>query len=517
MNLKKYAVPVSLACLLSLSFCLGGCEFKKPAEILSPTDAAVEEVLDPTATTPDQVEHLTRVVTEADFLGLEDYPNLKTLDLTGSTCYDAIDRYIKFHPQVEVFYSVSTGAKEVDPRVEELSLNQGDYTYEGLLQNLQYLHQLKKLHISHVAFSREQMDALTAAYPQLELTYSVMLFSQEYVSDTEELDLSFLTKDQVSEAVRGLSLLPGLTFVELMNNGSSQLDMGDVKLLVEAAPSANFHYTFTLFGKTISTNDEEVEFKGHSIGNEGEPQLREALAIMTGCKSFRLIDCGIDNEVLAKLREDYPRTKVVWKIKFGKYSAMTDTDTIRAVYNVFDDTCFNLRYCNEVKYMDLGHNDTLTDFSFIGFMPDLEILIISGSAVSDLSGFENCKKLEFLEMASCLKLKDLSPLAGCDSLKQLNISYTKVGDLTPLDGLPLERFMSIHTPVSTKEQKIFREIHPDCWTTFYYGSQPFGKGWRYDDNGLTYSEMYKKVRQVFDLDSIPQSWIDAENKAKAGT
>ena len=516
MNDLKHAVPAALVCLLSLSFCLSGCQKGPVQNILPPQEEIVETTMDPTATTPEQVEHLSQVVTEADFLGLEDYPNLKTLDLTGSTCYDAIGRYMKFHPQVEVSYTVSMGGKEVDPSMEELSLSQGEYTYDAILQNLQYLNALKKLHLSHAEFTKEQLDQLQETYPDLELSYTVMLFDQELASDTETLDLSFLTAAQVEEAARAISLLPDLSFAELMAGDVSQLSMSDVRVLVDAAPDTVFHYTFSLFGKNISTNDQVVEFNGHSIGNEGEADLRNALAIMTGCESFRLIDCGIDNEVLAKLREDFPRTKVVWKIKFGKYSAMTDTDTIRAVYNVFDDTCYNLRYCNEVKYMDLGHNESLTDFSFVGFMPDLEILIISGSAVEDLSGFENCKKLEFLEMASCLKLKDLTPLAGCEGLKQLNISFTKVKDLTPLDGLDLERFMSIHTWVQPPEQKIFKEIHPDCWTTFYYGSQPFGKGWRYDDNGLTYSEMYKKVREVFDLDSIPQAWIDAENKAKAG-
>lgn len=514
MNFKKHTVPAALICLLSVSLCLGGCGNQTASQ--SPADAVVETTMDPTEASAALVEHLSLVVTEADFLGLEDYPNLKTLDLTGSTCYAAIDRYIKFHPQVQVTYTVSMGAKEVDPYLEELSLSQGEYTYEAVMENLQYLHNLKKLNLSHVSFTKEELDQLSETYPDVEITYSVILFGQEYPSETEQLDLSFLTKQQLPEAARAINLLPNLKFVELMGSGTSQLDKKDVKVLVDAAPETNFHYTFTLFGKEISTNDQVVEFNGQSIGNEGEPELREALSIMTGCESFRLIDCGIDNKVLAQLREEFPRTKVVWKVKFGKYSAMTDTDTIRAVYNVFDDTCYNMRYCNEVKYMDLGHNDTLTDFSFVGFMPDLEILIISGSAVQDLSGFENCKKLEFLEMASCLKLKDLSPLAGCENLKQLNISYTKVTDLAPLDGLPLERFMSIHTPVPAAEQKIFQQVHPDCWTTFYYGNQPFGKGWRYDDNGVTYSKMYKKVREVFDLDSIPQAWIDAENKAKAG-
>ena len=511
MNHRKRIMPAALVCLLSIGICLSGC--KSSHEDVRPTEVIMETTVDPTGTTPEQVEHLAQVVTESDFLGLEDYPNLKTLDLTGSTCYAAIDRYIKFHPQVEVTYTVSLGGKEIQPDVTELTLSQGEYDYASLLENLQYLHSLTKVHISHVEFTQQELTALQEKYPELQLSYSVLLFGQEYSSDTDQLDLSFLTPEQVPEAARAIALLPKLTLVELMGESGSQLSKQDVKVLVDAAPGANFHYTFQLFGKTISTNDQTVEFKKHSIGEEGLPELREALGIMTGCESFRLIDCGLENETLAQLREEFPRTKVVWRIQFGKSSAMTDTDTIRAVYNVFDDTSYNLRYCNEVKYMDLGHNETLTDLSFVGFMPDLEILIISGCAAEKLEGFENCKKLIFLEAAYCRKLKDISSLAGCESLANLNLSYTGVRDLTALDGLPLERFVAKQTPIPGKEQKIFLEIHPQSWTHFG-GSFPYGQGWRYDDNGNTYSEIYKRVREVFDLDSIPQSWIDAENEAK---
>ena len=48
---------------------------------------------------------------------------------------------------------------------------------------------------------------------------------------------------------------------------------------------------------------------------------------------------------------------------------MTNAETIRAVYNVFDDTSSELQYCWRVKYMDIGHNETLTDLSFVGSMP----------------------------------------------------------------------------------------------------------------------------------------------------
>lgn len=517
MKIHKNRTAGAVLCLL---LTLTGCGKQSQAPVITPivptnvTEApAAQEVL---GTTPQDVEALTLVVTSEDIHELEDYPNLQTLDLTGSDCYEAIERYKKFHEDIDITYTVSLGKTQADWKSTQLKLSEGDYSYDLLLENLKYIPNLTQLTLSNITLTAKQLEDLQLAYPDLELSYAVTILGQDYDTETTHLDLSAITPQEVETVVGLLPMLPNLQTVELMDDrGSSELSISQVKPLVDAAPDANFHYTFSLFGKTISTDDERVEYVGHSIGNEGEEQLRQALDIMTGCTYFKLQDCGIDNEVLAQLREDYPDTKIVWEIRFGKYTAMTDTDTIRAVYNVFDSTCHDLRYCNEVKYMDLGHNDKLTDFSFVGFMPDLEIMIASGSAVQDLSGFENCKKLQFLELASCNNLKDLTPLAGCESLLQLNISYTKVSSLVPLDGLPLERLMSIHTYVPAAEQTIFKEIHPDCWAVFYYGNQPFGKGWRYDDNGRTYSEMYKKVREVFDLDSIPQAWIDAENEAAA--
>ena len=184
-------------------------------------------------------------------------------------------------------------------------------------------------------------------------------------------------------------------------------------------------------------------------------------------------------------------------------STVTDDDTIRAVYNVTDETCGPMKYLEDVKYMDLGHNETLTDLSFVAYMPELEVLIASGCAVKDLTGFENCKKLTWLELASCGKLKDITPLAGCEGLKYLNLSFTGVKDYAPLDGLPLERFVCLSPKASTSEQNTFMSIHPKgtCITVFYGYSNPYGYGWRYDDNGKTMFWYYKDViRQVFEYD-----------------
>ena len=209
---------------------------------------------------------------------------------------------------------------------------------------------------------------------------------------------------------------------------------------------------------------------------------------------------------------------LVWRVYFGtngQYSTLTNDDTIRAVYNVTDDTVYEMRYLRSAKYIDMGHNDTLTDLSFLAFMPDLEILILSGCAASDLSGIENCKKLEFLELANCMKLSDISPLAGCSSLKYLNICYTKVSSLMPLDGLDIQNLFCKQTRVNAEEQKQYKEIHEGTVAVFT-GRDPYaGAGWRYVDNGYTYTEFYKKVREVFDLDEVDarlRAQQAAENK-----
>ena len=160
---------------------------------------------------------------------------------------------------------------------------------------------------------------------------------------------------------------------------------------------------------------------------------------------------------------------MAWRVYFGvtnRYNAMTDDETIRAVYNVTDDTVGPLKYCEGAKYIDMGHNDYLTDLSFLANMPELEVLIVSGCAATDLTGIENCKKLTWLELANCMKLENIDPVAGCESLRFLNLSNTKVKSFEVLDGLPLERFKYVNCKASKDERTAFGEIHPECMVSY---------------------------------------------------
>ena len=314
-------------------------------------------------------------------------------------------------------------------------------------------------------------------------------------ADTEVLDLSCLTREQVDAAAEKLPLLNKVTQVEL---GASELTPGDVLRLRKALPEAEFHYCFTLLGQPVSTTDKAVEIVNAAAPDGYEQELRQALELMKDCEILRLDNCGVENEVMAQIREDYRgRTKVVWRVFFAKNgSCMTDRKVIRYVYNMDDSNCSALKYCEDAEYVDFGHNETLTDCSWAAGMPRLKAAILSGSLVSDLSGFSACKDLEFLELAYCSRVTDLSPLENCRKLKMVNTSFTGVSDFSPLNGAPLERLCSVSSKAPPQEQERFRQAHPNCLTLFR-GKQPYGYCWRYEKDGYTPTGYYALLKEVF--------------------
>lgn len=442
------------------------------------------------------VEELKMVVTDESIAELGNYPDLKHLDLTGSTCYEAIRQYEKTHPDVEVEYRISVGEMWVDPEAETLTLNNGEYDFRILEENLTYLDKLKDLNLPLTDLAPEQLGILRK---YVNVHYSVEILGNVYDSDMTELDLSELAPEDVETAAQGFAMLPGIQDVEMRNEaGESKLSLGEVHTLQQAMPDAFFHYTFTLFGKQVSTEDETVEIVNKRIGDKGEEEARQALDLLKKCKYFALDNCQFSNEVMAKMREDYrDRTKVVWRIFFANQgSCRTDRQVIRYVYNLYDYNCSQLQYCEDAEYIDFGHNETLSDCSWVANMKNLKAIILSGSLIDDLSAFANCESLEFLEIAYCSRIRDLSPLANCKNLVMVNTSFTGVEDLSPLDGLNLERLCSVSSKVPEEEQERFRQTHPECLTLFE-GTQPYGYCWRYLEDGRTPTEYYAKLKEVF--------------------
>ena len=449
------------------------------------------------------------------------FPNLKKVDASRCGDYAMLEKLQARLPELDVIYTVSLGGKSFAPDSTELSLAPEDFDLDTLAANLPYLPQVNTLEFLRTDLTLEQVEQLRTNFPGITFAFTVELLGQEYGEDTTELDLSAMTSEQVEEVSQKLPMLPALEKITLTDGeGNSQLPKEDVKTLQQAVPNAVIDYSFDFFGTRLSTAEEEVHIKNVKIGDEGESEVRAALDLLPNCKRFVLENCQISNEVMAKLRDDYrDRTKVVWRVSFGKGSSLTDAQILRAVYDLVDTNCANLTYLEDVRFMDIGHNEFLKESSFISGMKSLEYVIISGSMISDLKPFANCKNLKVLEAAFCEYIYSAEGLESCENLERLNISYTHITDLSPLDNLNLVNLCAMYegkSRVPVEEQERFKALKPDCKMTFV-GSQPYGSAWRYDDNNDPL-EWYATIRKVFRYDIFPATpnhvgwYLDGEDE-----
>ena len=291
----------------------------------------------------------------------------------------------------------------------------------------------------------------------------------EVSEEDDFLDLTGLTSADIPYVLDLLKQLPILDTVELGNENLSRLTWDDIHSLQLAKPDIEFLYTFTLYGKPFSLSDEEMNLSHTTITDNGE-LVRQVISCMPNLRYLDMDTCGVDNVHMAEIRDDFPNIKVVWRIWFGtNYTVRTDVKKILAsMPSVGGDltvaNTYNLRYCTEVKYLDVGHNEALCDISYAAYMPDLEVAIFAMLNFTDLTPLENCTKLEYLEIQTN-KITDLSPLRNLTGLHHLNLGYnTGITDLSPLYGLTnLERlWIGKFTSIPEEQVEEMQRRVPDC-------------------------------------------------------
>lgn len=389
---------------------------------------------------------------------------------------------------------VDVGGTEFAPEVSELKLAATAYDLEQLVSAASSLKQVTYIDLGQTELTCEQMDRLQKAYPKAEIDYTVAFLGQELTRDTQTLDAAAMTPDQTEELLRVISLMPQIQEINFVReDGTCAYAVEDIAQLdkVRAAlPEAYLRVSFELFGQTVTSEDERIEYYLVEIGNEGVETVRAVLPYLKSCTYLLMEGCGVDNEVMAQLRDDFPDTKVVWRVwlveedynsklflRCGSY--LTDTHRIRTTY-VNDENSHVLNYCTETKYVDVGHVWQISQCDFLSYMPDLEVCILAITSITDIAPLANHEKLEYLELFTT-DVKDLSPLASCPNLAHLNIAdMPYVEDISPLYGLTkLERLRMVVSPKIPQEQKDeIEKLLPNC-TILKGGDFPTTGKWRW--------------------------------------
>ena len=419
------------------------------------------------------VRELTMVLQPGETAKLKDFDKLEKLDATGSTNYEELRDWGLEHPEVELLYTVYLpGGQEVPNTAESVDLTGlKSEDAEETARLLGFVPPLRTVELGSpdagTRITTADLDMMKAALPEAELHYTVTLLGQPLDPKAESLDLSALKSEDVESAAAALAGLPELKEITLVG-GEYGLSLEEALLIANAAPKAVVSYPVNLYGVDFDLSDEGLDLNHIWMDDQGEA-VRQILPCMRACTWLDMDSCGVDNEHMAQIRDENPNVEVIWRVNFGSnYSVRTNVTKILASMPskggaLYDSVGEQLQYCTKVRYLDLGHNDGITDFSFIRNMPDLEVVIISMTGISDLSPFTACHNLLYME-AGNTRIGDLSPLAECKTLKHLNIgTNANIRDITPLYDLDLKRlWIGSYTPVPADQVAEMQERHPAC-------------------------------------------------------
>ena len=433
-------------------------------------------------------ESVKAVIGKRDLNQLEYLTRLRSADFRGSECYQEIAAWSASHPDVSVVFTVPLpNGQRVDTDTQELDLTWlSSADVPAVLDALSYLPDIRALRFGEVGggqFGIQDMQTIRAVCPKADFHFSAVIGGRVFDGSDTSLDLHDARHEDVQALAVVLSCMGRLESVELGNEETGTIPWEDIALLKATRPDVQFRYSFKLYGKSADLDTEKLDYRGIRITDNGDA-LYKVLSCMNHCSYVDMDSTGVSYQSLEELQRLFPKTKIVWRVWFGEnYSVRTDVERILAskpsVGGMIEDASV-LRYCTDVKYLDLGHNDDLADLSFAASMPKLEVCIIAMTAITDISPLANCPNLEYLELNST-NIEDLSPLRNSTGLHHLNIAgCPKIKDITALYGLTaLERlWIGCDTPVPAEQAKHMKELVPACnvnTTT----DDPHGDAWRF--------------------------------------
>ena len=345
----------------------------------------------------------------------------------------------------------------------------------------------------------------------------VKILGEVYPAGLTELDLTNLQWDQVETLGQELPVLKNLEFVYLSPLG----EVGTVSLEAAAAlqslcPDLNFYYAQELFGQLLTTDMEQVNYFKVPIGDEGLEQLRMMLPLMYNLDCLTLDWCETSNEAMAALRDEFAEDfSVVWRVFFGEYNCLTDTYRLWA-NGMTTAGSEVLKYCTEVRYMDLGHSPMLENVDFLAYMPHIQVVILGDcTKVTSLEPLRNCPDIEYLEIFST-QVTDLSPLAELTKLEHLNISRVPAEDLSPIMELSnMKRLWSNSNPHLESQAEEFQERYPDCQVVTK-GGNSVSYQWRFTTTSRqVYAPRYALLRAqigygVGEMAKYPKGYLREE-------
>lgn len=364
---------------------------------------------------PCDAEEISLTNLSAEDVALFSYlENLKTVDAEGCRDYENLLALERTYPGLDVAYSVQLGTDSYDHDAEEITVSGVTGAEFDRLDNMGNLKNL-------ICAGAETSAAvgLREACNERNIRFFVLAGGDLLEQETEEAVVENITYEDTF-------LLASLPELETLHIIRPQATGEQLQALAENNPELTVTWEAEVCGVLCSSEDTELDLSQAEITDLAE--VDSAMGWFPNAETVFLGKCSIDNETLAALREEKrDQYKLVWTVQLGKkLTARTDDTSFMPVrehvYYFNDEEAYNLRYCEDMVCIDIGHM-SIHNIEFVKFMPDLTYLILAHTQLSYIDPISSCKNLKFLEL-DWSPLRDLSPLVGCTALEDLNLGNT---------------------------------------------------------------------------------------------
>ncbi len=431
---------------------------------------------------------------ESEIDRLAYFPALRHVDAESCADYPALAAAAARFPTVAFSWHVPTADGAVDGNSTALAVK--TLSCDELTALLPLLPRLETVDLAAAPLEEAEIDALTAAWPELRFRYPVDVWGTAVMSDASELTLGAGAAGDAEALKKALGRLCALQRLDLRG---AELSPVELKALLPLCP-ADTSYDIFLFGRIFSADSEELDLSGTPVSDTAG--IEAAVSLMPKLKKVVMCDCGLSDEEMDALDRKYDGVRFVWTVYFSLYSLRTD-ETVFCASNlrnrgfvaphVSSEELAPLRYCRDLIALDLGHM-FFTDLDFLKDMTHLKYLILVEERFHDISVLGGLEELEYLELFNNT-IDDLSPLLNCKALRHLNVGYTRGYDPAPLYEMTwLKRLWYPGNRLGKEACGTLREALPDtvCFLPSYDKDGSTGGGWRTD-------EAYYEMRNVFGM------------------
>lgn len=293
-----------------------------------------------------------------------------------------------------------------------------DYSPLAEFENLQ------KVDLRGQELSAEQFEQISEMLGDVEILWSVPINNTRYDSNIESFTI---TPDMPTYCLEMIKYFNSLKFIN-----SEYYPLCDDLYAVKQSIPQDSECVFNCKAKIyeIEVDDSTTELILNKMKISDLSELHSAIKFFPNITKIEMCDCGLSNEEMGALREQYPQVQFVWNVKFLRYIVRTDALVFSTLVDegdsfAGDQTTFSplFKYCTELRALDLGHHQ-ITDISEVVNLKKLQVLILADNKITDISPLAELTELNYVELFFN-RFTDLSPLTKLEKLEDVNVCFNK--------------------------------------------------------------------------------------------